>query len=158
MSGVFNSPSANQLSQYFHHKLRDHCGPISHLMWINVFMFHVLYQQMLTVCVSVYFVGNQATVRICALCMLTMPPVAVGGRPLVACQHAGRWWRVRVVGVGEGGTGGGGGGARGVVSGDKARQMGPDNEAIDTHPACQQHPPSSFKLWLFFYLFPCARV
>lgn len=57
-----------------------------------------------------------------------MPPVAVGGRPLVACQHAGRWWRVRAVGVGEGGTGGGRGGgggeARGVVSGDKARQMG----------------------------------
>lgn len=47
---------------------------------------------MLTVCVSVYFVGNQATVRICALCMRTMPPVAMGGRPLVACQHAGRWY------------------------------------------------------------------
>lgn len=56
---------------------------------------------------------------------------------LPACREV-LQWRVWAVGVGEGRTGGGGGGgggeARGVVSGDKARQMG--QTMRHRHPPC----------------------
>ncbi len=103
---------------------------------------------MLTVCLSVYIVEEQATVHICAWCMRTMPPVAVGGRSLVACQHVGRdlpgYNEGCELTAGEWGTGGGGGGeASGVVSRDKAKQM--EQTMRHRHPSCMTTTPPSLQ-------------